>query len=197
MQIRASSWRVSVLRVVPIVGLVALFGIAVTSCISLEAFYPQAPIGQEDTRPSQQNDEAESEGGTTDGSDGGDAVTGGDGDSPSDEVAGPSDEESGITGVPAPEDRPLFRVTEDYWLETPWFGVSSIIVVVRRTTPKTRIVVPEEALLYNTMRNVDGFVEVLPKDLKKDRIRVGVSFHIGDVPPFVDRDRYANPEDYY
>lgn len=101
------------------------------------------------------------------------------------------------TEAPAPTERPLLQVTEDYWIETPWFGVSSIILVIKRTTPPTRIVVPEGTLLYETMRSVRGTVERLPTNLRKDRIQVGISFHIGDVPPFVDREAYSNPEQRY
>lgn len=197
MAIQAVTPQPTLLQATRFLLLTVLTGIAAVSCVSLEAFYPQAPIGQEAPGPTPQEGPTNSGGDATGDSDGTAGADGGGTDGTPDAPPGETGENGAITGVPAPGDRPLFRVTEDYWLETPWFGVSSIIVVVRRTTPKTRIVVPEETLLHSTMRNADGFVESLPTDLRKDRIRVGVSFHIGDVPPFIDRDRYAHPEDYY
>lgn len=104
---------------------------------------------------------------------------------------------SGLSADQQEEDLRLFRVTEQYWIETPWFGVSSLIVMVKHSPPRTRILVPEGSLLSGTMRRVGAAVTELPPDYRRERFRVSVSFHLGDVPPFVDPGRYNNPEDYY
>jgi hypothetical protein len=95
-----------------------------------------------------------------------------------------------------PEEERLLRVTREYWLQTPWFGVSSIILTVKRLPAPSVIVVPPGSLLEETMRPLPEVVPDVPGNHRKSRVRVSVSFHLGDVPPFVDADRYANPEYY-
>ncbi|MFW5643426.1 MAG: hypothetical protein ACOCYQ_05310 [Alkalispirochaeta sp.] len=104
---------------------------------------------------------------------------------------------SGFSTEQTDEELRLLRVTEQYWIETPWFGVSSLIVMVTRSLPMTKIVIPDGSLLSGPMRPVDATVSRLPADYRRERIQVSVSFHLGDVPPFVDPGRYNNPEAYY
>ncbi len=95
----------------------------------------------------------------------------------------------------SPGDERLLRVTEEYWLQTPWFGVSSIIVMVKRLPGPSVIVVPAGSLLEETMHPLSVVTEI-PTDHRRSRIKVSVSFHLGDVPPFVKVDRFVNPDFY-
>ncbi|MDA3949515.1 MAG: hypothetical protein PF508_09820 [Spirochaeta sp.] len=155
-------------------------------CVSLGGVYGQTSSGSSGTSDASGGDSGETEESGTE-PDGGDT-----GESGRVEDADPV-----VSGSrPGDADAPFFRVTEDYWVQTPWFGVSSIIVMIRRTLPPTRIVVPPESLLASVMRPVDNVVPALPADHRLDRIRININFHMGDVPPFFDPERYANPEDY-
>ena len=94
----------------------------------------------------------------------------------------------------AEERQPLFQTSEDYWVETPWFSVSSIIIRVRTTQTRTVIVLPESSIMRDYMmndRNVVFDADAVPHRM---RFLLGLGLKTGDVDPFFDSDRIESPE---
>lgn len=181
---RAPPLRTTFQQAAAIVVVVAV-AFAFSGCISISELYPN------DTgAPTEQDGGAEGGDSTTQpGNGGGTPGDGGDGATRPDEFV------SGTTAPP--DDAVFFRVTEDYWVQTPWFGVSSIIVMVKWRLPQTKILIREGTILEGPMQHVDAAVRQLPADYRRERFGLTVAFHFGDVPPFVDPERYNDPENYY
>jgi hypothetical protein len=101
------------------------------------------------------------------------------------------DENSGVTlpeseeEIP-PEDLPTFRVTDEYWLATPWFNVSAVVLMVGRTNPPTTIVIPESSPMREFMRNERGVVVGEAHGARRDRFVLRLGVQLGDAPAFLD-----------
>ncbi len=89
----------------------------------------------------------------------------------------------------AAEDEPTFRVTEDYWVETPWFGVSSIVLKVGRTSPETTIVLPESSVMRDYMRDEAGVVIGDSFEGRSDQFLLSLGFQLDDKPAFIEEAR--------
>ncbi len=91
------------------------------------------------------------------------------------------------------EEAPLFQTSEDYWVQTPWFSVSSIIIRVRTTQPRTVIVLPESSVMRDYMTNDRNVVFDADSIPHRMRFLFGLGIKTGDIDPFFDPDRIDRP----
>ncbi|MCG8481648.1 MAG: hypothetical protein MI724_21305 [Spirochaetales bacterium] len=100
-------------------------------------------------------------------------------------------------GVETVEERvPLFQTSEDYWVHTPWFSVSSIVVRVRTTQPRTIIILPESSIMRDYMMNDRNVVFDADSIPHRMRFLLGLGLKTGDIEPFFDSDRIERPEEF-
>ncbi len=69
-----------------------------------------------------------------------------------------------VSGDVTEEDGRFIRVTEEYWIQTPWFGVSSLILTVKRLPGPSAIIVSPDSILAGTMSVLPEVVHELPAD---------------------------------
>ena len=96
----------------------------------------------------------------------------------------------------ADEDTPVFQTSEDYWVQTPWFSVSSVVIRVRTTQPRTVIVLPESSIMRDYMmndRNVVFNADAVPHRM---RFLLGLGLKTGDTDPFFDSDLIEHGQRY-
>lgn len=87
------------------------------------------------------------------------------------------------------EDTPTFRVTEDYWVDTPWFSVSSVVLKVGRTSPRTTIVLPESSIMRDYMRGEADVVISDSFEAQRNQFLLSLGLQLGDTQAFVDEAR--------
>lgn len=80
----------------------------------------------------------------------------------------------------------VFRVTEDYWVDTPWFSVSSIVLKVGRTSPQTTIVLPESSIMRNYMQGDAGVVIADSFEAQRNQFLLSLGFQMEGTQAFVD-----------
>lgn|GEM_PF-3402637 len=80
----------------------------------------------------------------------------------------------------------IFRVTEDYWVDTPWFSVSSIVLKVGRTSPQTTIVLPESSIMRNYMQGDAGVVIADSFEAQRNQFLLSLGFQMEGTQAFVD-----------
>lgn len=90
---------------------------------------------------------------------------------------------------PPQENEPVFRVTEDYWVDTPWFSVSSIVLRVGRRSPQTTIVLPESSIMRDYMRGESGVVIADSFEAQRNQFLLSLGFQMEGAEPFVDEAR--------
>ena len=89
-----------------------------------------------------------------------------------------------------------FGTSEDYWITSPWFNVSSFVLTVRSQSAQTQILIHESSPLFDYMSADRNVIADFDTDVPSRRFFLGLCLSLGDTPAFVDHDRVLHPELY-
>ncbi len=108
---------------------------------------------------------------------------------------GTTGSEGGSERTPAPwvtslfnleEGQRVFEYNEGYFVQTPWFGVSAIVLQVRKSNSPTVIVLKEDMILTSVMRESRRVLIGEGFHGSGVRFRVNVGLYTGDAAPFLE-----------
>jgi len=91
-----------------------------------------------------------------------------------------------INSLVNPDAPALLTYSEGYFIETPWFGVTAIILQVRKGSERTRIIVPESEILVNSLRNDANVLVADAYHGSGVKFRLSVGVHTGEFAPFLE-----------